>query len=60
MRYPQDCRGHKATASARPTHGGRFSPAGAGADLSLFGQNRLRLTPRAKGRENALRFLTRP
>ncbi len=53
-------RGSKPPASARPAPGGRFSPAGSGAGLSLFPDLPVCGAPSRAGGGNALRFLFPP
>jgi hypothetical protein len=53
-------RGPKPPASARPAHGGRFTPAGTGAGLRWCGWRRSGWHRRAGGGGNAVRFLFPP
>ncbi len=53
-------RGPKPPASARPAHGGRFSPAGSGAGLSWRLDLPIYRAPSRAGGGNAMRFLSPP
>jgi hypothetical protein len=60
LRCPLASRGPKPPASARPAPGGRFSPAGSGAGLSLFPDLPVYRAPYRTGGGNAVRFLFPP